>query len=238
MMRFKDRADAGQQLARMLRDHAGSDAVVVALPRGGVLVAAEVARALGAELEIAVVRKLGAPGHEELGIGAVVGGMGGPGASGAAAEPLVVLDEHHRQCERVSESYIAAEVARQVQEIRRREAVYRRGRPPASLAGRVVIVVDDGLATGSTMRAALRGIRRGDRPAKLVLAVPVAAAESLRTLANEADGAVAVLAPESFGAVGAFYDDFSQTTDDQVIGALDRAWAGAGPGGGEKGEPI
>lgn len=243
---FRDRADAGRQLARMLGAYATgpgkAPAVVVALPRGGVIVGAEVARELGADLEIVVVRKLGAPGHEELGIGAVVGGFGGQGAreAGQDGDAIVVLDEHLMSYLRVGREYLEGEIARQREEIRRREAAYRRGRAPTPLAGRVVIVVDDGIATGSTVRAALRAIRKGGGqeggPARVVLAVPVGAPESLRSLSREADEAVCVAAPESFGAVGAFYQDFSQTTDEEVVRALDRAWTGASGGEGSKGE--
>jgi putative phosphoribosyl transferase len=226
---FRDRADAGRRLSQMLTEYADQRPVVVALPRGGVEVGAEVAAALDAPLEILVVRKLGAPGHEELGIGAIARIPGAPDASAVR----VVLDQELIRYLQVPPGYLEAESERQTREIARREELYRGGRPPVPLAGRVVIVVDDGVATGSSTRAALRAAREA-RPARLILAVPVGAPESLRSLSTEADEVVTLAAPRPFGAVGAFYDNFDQTSDQRVIELLDHAW-GRAAGHGEPG---
>jgi putative phosphoribosyl transferase len=226
---FRDRADAGRQLAQMLAPYAAERPVIVALPRGGVVVGFEAARALRAPLEILVVRKLGAPRHEELAIGAVVDAQsGGEQGERTADAPLVVLDQELIGYLQVPPGYIASETMRQIEEIRRRERAYRGGRAPLALEGRMVILIDDGIATGSSTRAALRALReRG--PARLILGVPVAAPESLRSLSREADEVVCVIAPSPFGAVGAFYENFAQTTDDEVIDLLERSrqWASA-----------
>jgi predicted phosphoribosyltransferase len=181
----------------------------VGLPRGGVVVASEVAAALAAPLDILVVRKIGAPEQKELGVGAVVDGV-------------PVLDHELVRRLAVPDSYLRDETALQIEEIRRREAAYRRGRPAMALKDRTVIVVDDGVATGASTRAALRAVRRRG-PARTVLAVPVASPETLRTLAAEADDVVCLETPEDFRAVGQFYEDFEQTADEQVIDLLDRA---------------
>lgn len=225
---FRDRSDAGRQLAAMLMEYAASRPVVVALPRGGVVVGYEVAVALGAPLDILTVRKLGAPEHGELAIGAVVD------AGGGGAEPLTVLDQELIGYLQVPEEYIRAEASRQAEEIRRREAAYRGDRPPIPLAGRVVIVVDDGVATGASTRVALRAVRRM-QPARLILAVPVGPPESLRSLAREADEVVCVMAPRPFGAVGAFYENFGQTSDQEVVDLLAAARARPVSTGGESG---
>lgn len=209
---FTDRRDAGRQLASELARYKDEAPVVVALPRGGVPVGYEVARALRAPLDVMIVRKLGAPGHEELGIGAVVDGD----------EPRAVLNDDVLRVVDVSREYLDEEIARQLVEIRRRQARYRHGRRPAPLAGRTVIVVDDGVATGGSVRVALQAIRRA-RPARLVLAVPVAPPEALAALRSEVEDVVCLVAPEVFGAVGRFYDDFEQTSDDEVTDLLDAA---------------
>jgi putative phosphoribosyl transferase len=211
---FRDRRDAGRQLASYLRRYAAQDPVVLALPRGGVPVGYEVATALGAPLDVVVVRKLGAPGQRELAVGAVVDGD----------HPEEVLNEDLVRVLGVSPQYLAREVAAQLEEIRRRQVQYRGHRARVPVAGRTVIVVDDGIATGASIRAALRGVRRA-RPRKLVLAVPVAPPDTIAALRRDVDEVVCPHMPEAFGAVGSFYDDFSQTTDDDVIRLLDAAAA-------------
>jgi putative phosphoribosyl transferase len=209
---FKDRLDAGRKLAHSLAAYAKQSPVVVALPRGGVPVAYEVARSLGAPLDIIVVRKIGAPGQHELGIGALVDGD----------HPETVLNEELLRLIDVSHEYLDREVHLELQEIHRREALYRKGHPPIPLAGRTVIVVDDGIATGGSIRAALRGVRRrGAR--KIVLAVPVATIETLESLRPEVDETVCLESPETFGAIGEFYRDFTQTSDEEVMNLLDHA---------------
>ena len=213
---FDDRRDAGRQLAARLLPYQDRDPVVLALPRGGVPVGYEIARALGVPLDIIVVRKLGAPGQPELGIGAVVDGD----------HPLGVLNEEVIKTLVVPEDYLEHEVTAQLAEIRRRQAAYRGGRAALPVAGRTAIVVDDGLATGGSMRAALRSVRRA-APARLVLAVPVAPPDTLARLAAEVDETICLETPELFGAVGYFYRDFTQTTDDEVIRLLAACQAGS-----------
>ncbi len=211
-MTFKNRKDAGRKLAARLLQYKQYEPVVLALPRGGVPVAYEVAQALDAPLDVIVVRKLGAPGQPELGIGAVVDGD----------HPQSVLNEDVMSMLDVSDEYLHREVELELQEIRRRQAKYRGGRPPVQTEGRTVIVVDDGIATGGSMRAALRGLRRV-RPQRLILAAPVAPPETIESLQSEADDVVCLSTPVSFRAVGQFYDDFTQTTDEEVIRLLDTA---------------
>jgi putative phosphoribosyl transferase len=204
-MTFKDRRDAGRQLAARLLEYKDQQPLVLALPRGGVPGGYEVAVALDAPLDIMVVRKLGAPGQPELGIGAVVDGD----------HPQSVLNEDVMSVLHVSDAYLQREVALELQEIRRRQQRYRDGRPPAPIAERTVIVVDDGIATGGSMRAALRGVRRS-HPRRLILAVPVAPPDTIASLRVEADTVVCLSTPEFFQAVGRFYDNFTQTTDEEV----------------------
>jgi putative phosphoribosyl transferase len=216
---FKDRKEAGRKLAARLLRYQDQQPIVLALPRGGVPVAYEVAVALNAPLDVIVVRKLGAPGQPELGMGAVVDGD----------HPQSVLNEDVVRMLNVSDEYLAREVAHELQEIRRRQARYRGGRASAALAGRTAIVVDDGIATGGTVRAALRGARRAG-PKRLVLAVPVAPPETMESLQTEVDDLVCLQTPAYFHAVGQFYDDFHQTSDEEVITLLDaarRRFAGA-----------
>jgi putative phosphoribosyl transferase len=202
--RFRDRADAGRALAHALSDYAGRDDVVVlALPRGGVPVAYEVAKELAAPLDVFLVRKLGVPGHEELAMGAV--------ASGG----VLVLDESVLRWLGISEEQIQDTLARELDELRRREDAYRDGRPLPDLKGKTVILVDDGLATGASMRAAARAARR-HQPAQLVIAVPVASRTTCDELRVEADEVVCAVTPEPFFAVGNWYEDFSQTGDEEV----------------------
>lgn len=209
---FRDRADAGRRLADALTHLRARHPLVLALPRGGVPVAFEVARALNAELDLVFVRKLGAPGHEEFGIGAIVDG----------AEPQMVVNAKIARQAGADAAYIDAEVARQLAEIERRRAAYMGDRAPIPIAGRTVILVDDGIATGGTVKAALRGVRKA-APAYLVLAIPVAPAESIAGLREECDELVCLHTPEIFYAVGTHYADFSQTEDDEVVALLARA---------------
>ena len=217
---FQDRFDAGATLATLLTQYAGRDDVVVlALPRGGVPVGFEVARALGAPLDVFLVRKLGVPGHEELAMGAI--------ASGG----VQVLNEDVVEALDVPPERIIAVTAAEEQELERRLHAYRSGLPPPDVKDKIVVLVDDGLATGSSMRAAVKALRRLG-PARIVVAVPTAAAETCDRLSTEADEVVCAFTPRPFHAVGLSYRDFSQTTDAEVSDLLRRA-AGdaAGPPG-------
>jgi putative phosphoribosyl transferase len=202
---YADREAAGRVLARRLSSHAHTDVVVLGIPRGGVPVAKEVADALNAPLDVIVVRKLGAPGQPELGIGAVVDGD----------HPRAIFNQDIIEHLGVSDEYVEAEIARQLIEVNRRESAYRGGRARIPLAGKTVIVVDDGIATGSSVRAALRGVRR-QKPKRLILATPVAPAESIEALRSDADEIICLETPEDFFAVGQFYRDFRQVSDDEV----------------------
>ena len=207
---FKNRHDAGRRLARRLELYRNvPNVLVLGLPRGGVPVAAEVASHLEAPLDVFVVRKLGVPGHEELAMGAI--------ASGG----FEVLNDDVVDALRIPPDVIAGVAADELVELTRREAAYRDGRPPLDVRGRQVLVVDDGLATGSTMLAAVRALRP-QGPAKLIVAVPVAPPSTLMTLEEAADEVVCLYAPPSFYGVGQFYEDFGQTTDDEVRAALRR----------------
>lgn len=206
--RFDDRVDAGRQLAERLAEYAGrKDVLVLALPRGGVPVAFEVARALGAPLDVMVVRKLGTPGQPELAMGAV--------ASGGAhvTNPQVLAQAN------VSDADMRAELERQRTELARREHAYRGGRPFPEIGNRTVIVVDDGLATGATMRAAVQALRQYD-PQEIVVAVPVAPPHVQDSTLREADRFVALMQPTPFYAVGQWYRNFDQTSDDEVVDLL------------------
>jgi putative phosphoribosyl transferase len=214
---FSNRHEAGKQLAAQLLGFKDRTPVVLALPRGGVPVGFEVARALAAPLDLVLVRKLGAPGQEELAIGAIADG----GQPELVTDPRLVARLH------VSAAYLAAAKAAALQEIERRRRVYLGDRPAANIAAATAIVVDDGVATGATVLAALRATRR-HAPARLVLAVPVAPRNTLRRLRDEVDEAVCLQAPKNFGAVAQFYGQFPQLADDEVIALLDRARAFAG----------
>jgi predicted phosphoribosyltransferase len=201
---FADRREAGAFLASMLSEYAGrSDVIVLALPRGGVPVGYEVAAALRAPLDVFVVRKLGLPQYPELAMGAI--------ATGGVRILNREVMAWHRPSSRVIEAITRAEQA----ELERREAEYRGTRPPLSVAGKVAILVDDGLATGSTMRAAVEALRRL-KPARVIVAAPVGARESCEALRTAADEVVCALTPEPFSAVGLWYRDFAQTSDDEV----------------------
>jgi predicted phosphoribosyltransferase len=211
--RFRDRADAGRRLADELREYAGDpDVRVLALPRGGVPVAYEVARALDAPLDVFIVRKLGLPGHEELAMGAIATGG------------VLVRNEDVIRMAKVSDATLRRVAESELQELERRERRYRGDRPPPDVAGRTVILVDDGLATGSTMRAAVEAVRQ-QRPKRVVIAVPIAAPETCDSLQDEADDVVCAITPEPFYAVGLWYDDFSQTSDEEVRDLLAQASA-------------
>lgn len=207
-MRFRDRSEAGVRLAELLSQYRGAQPLVLALPRGGVAVGFEVARSLGAPLDVIVARKLGAPGHEELGIGAIA-----PGG-------VLVLDAATIDALGISQAQIDRVVARETQEMERRTRLYRDHWPDPVLAGRTVIVVDDGLATGVTARAAVESARR--RAADhIVLAVPVCASETAAALRPLVDDFVCVLRPETFMAVGLWYERFEQMTDEEVMELLE-----------------
>jgi putative phosphoribosyl transferase len=209
--RFRDRYDAGRQLARKLADYAHRpDVLILALPRGGVPVAFEVAQALHAPLDVFLVRKLGLPGHEELAMGAIASG-------GVVVRNREVVDTLG-----VPDRVINTVAAREQQELERRERTYRDDRPPPDVRGKTVILVDDGLATGSTMRAAAAALR-DQQPAQLVVAVPIAASETCDSFRDEVDEIICAITPEPFVAVGLWYEDFAQTTDEEVRALLGRA---------------
>jgi len=207
--RFRNRVEAGrllgQAVAERVRDR--TNIIVLALPRGGVPVGHEVARALGAPLDVFIVRKLGVPGHEELAMGAI--------ASGGVR---VMNDDVLRHVP-ISRNAIEAVSARELVELGRREKSYRGSKPPLDVRGKTVIVVDDGLATGSTMRAAVRALRQ-EQAASIIVAVPVAARETCEDFFREVDDIVCLRTPHPFEAVGLWYDDFTQTTDEEVHALL------------------
>jgi putative phosphoribosyl transferase len=213
-MRFRDRAQAGSELARKLQSYQLSDPIVLALPRGGVPVGFEIAAALRAPLEVFVARKVGAPGHEELGIAAI-----------AEGSDELVIGEAARQLG-IGRHEIEKQAAREREELRRRVSYYRRNRPLPDVAGRDVIVVDDGLATGVTAEAAMRALRQR-RPRRLLLAVPVCARDTASRLDRISDDVVCLSSPADFLAVGFWYEDFSQTSDEEVLALLDQARAAA-----------
>ena len=208
---FENRQDAGRQLARKLRERNFDNPVILALPRGGVPVAYEVANALGAPMDLLFVKKIGAPGWPEYGIGAVVDG----------ANPQIVLTEEIVRQLRPSPEYIEAEMQRQLKEIARRRLIYLGDRQPIDLKDRTVIIVDDGIATGGTVKAALKGVRK-NQPRKIILAVPVAPRDTLEELSDQCDEIICLYTPTPFGAVGSFYRDFGQTGDSEVISLMSR----------------
>jgi predicted phosphoribosyltransferase len=208
---FRDRNEAGQALAGELKHLAGQrDVVVLALPRGGVPIGFEIAHALQAPLDVFLVRKLGVPAYEELAMGAI--------ASGGT----VVLNESVVEQLRITADQIEEVRRREALELARREQAFRNGGTPLPVSGRVCIIVDDGLATGSTMRAAVLGLRK-QHPKRIIVAVPVASAETCREFETLADEVICLYTPEPFIAVGRWYHDFSQLTDEQVRDYLERA---------------
>jgi putative phosphoribosyl transferase len=218
---YRDRAEAGRQLAAALSGHRGKGVLVLGIPRGGVPVAAVVARELDADLDIVVARKLGAPGQPELAIGAVT-------ANGGR-----YLNDEYIEALGVTDGYLAAEVERKMAEAHERQAHMRGDRQPIPVAGRTVLVVDDGLATGATMRAALRSVRRGE-PARLIMAAPVGSPEACREMQAEADDVLCLAQPEPFYAVGLYYQHFEPTDELEVrrlLEAAGRAPAGSPPPG-------
>ena len=212
-MIFRDRTDAGKILAGHLGQYADRrDVVVLALPRGGVPVAFEVAEKLNAPLDVIIVQKLGTPGQEELAMGAIASGN------------VKILNHYVIEQLGISQAQIASAVAHEQKELQRRERFYRGDRPPIDVSGRIVILIDDGLATGSSMRAAAAAIRQR-QPSQLVLAVPVASESTCAELKEEVDEVVCAVTPMAFYAVGQWYQEFSQTTDQEVRELLTRAAA-------------
>ena len=210
-MLFQDRSEAGRILARQLEKYKNRpDVLVLALPRGGVPVAYEVAKELNAPLGIFLVRKLGVPGHEEVAMGAIATGG------------IRILNEDFIRQLGIPKRVVDAVTAREQQELERRERLYRGDQPAPDIKGRTVIIVDDGLATGSTMKAALAALRK-QQPAKLVVAVPTAPPETCDSLRADADEVICAVTPDPFLAVGAWYRGFDQTTDDEVRDLLKRA---------------
>lgn len=205
-MRFLDREDAGEQLAIAVGAAVTGPAVVLGVPRGGVLVAVPVARALGAPLDVVVPKKIGAPGNPELGLGAVAPGVR-------------VLDEGLVRRLGVSESYLEAEIAREEAEVVRRSDAYRQGMPPVELAGRTAVIVDDGVATGGTALASIAWARKAGA-ARVVFSAPVAPPEAVARLAEDCDDVIVLSAPRAFMAVGEWYDHFGQVSDNEVKAAL------------------
>lgn len=211
-MRFHDRVEGGKALAaKLLRYAHRPDVIVLGLPRGGMPVALEVARALEAPLDVLIVRKLGVPGEEELALGAIATGGGR------------VINQSVVQSLGISRRVIDAVTQREQEELKRREHAYRDARPLPTLRDRVVILVDDGIATGATMRAAVSSVRQ-QQPSRIVVAVPVAAPESVQELRDLADEVICVLEPEAFWGVGLWYEQFPQLTDDDVVTLLNAAW--------------
>jgi len=211
-MMFQDRDDAGRRLAEKLGHLKEGKPVVLALPRGGVPVGFEIARALAAPLDILLVRKIGVPWQPELALGAVTDG----------SQPEVFIDRKLAAALGISDDYVKEETARQLEEVERRRRVYCAGRTPLDIGGRTAIVVDDGIATGATMRVALQAARKRN-PARLVLAAPVAAADTIAELRPLADEIVCVDIPPGLGAIGFYYADFHQISDDEVTATLARA---------------
>jgi len=216
-MIFTNREEAGEMLARRLKDYANrNDVIVLGIPRGGVPVAFEIAEALGAPLDIFVARKLGVPGQEELAFGAI------------ASEGVRILNPEVVEPLNISKLDIERATIREQRELERRERLYRGTRSPLNVSGRTVILVDDGIATGSSIRAAISALRHL-KPARMVVAAPVAPADTARELMSEVDDFVCVETPRTFQAIGQFYEDFSQVDDEEVAGLLRRNWRQPAP---------
>jgi putative phosphoribosyl transferase len=214
-MRFHDRREAGHKLAEaleFLKDR--PDVVILAIPRGGVVVAYQVAQALGLPLDVMITRKVGAPGNPEFALGAVTG------------DGTVVLDDFLIDELGIPEDWVLDEVRIQQEEIQRRLQRYRGDRPMPEIEGRTVVLIDDGVATGSTVLASLRALRKR-QPGELILAIPVGPPETVARLGREADQVVCLMTPEPFWAVGRFYEVFDQTTDEEVVELLESAWGDA-----------
>lgn len=218
LLPFDDRAAAGRALGIVLAAKKLPDPIVLALPRGGVPVGFEVARALSAPLDLLLVRKIGVPWQRELAVAAVMDG----------GEPVTVIDEAIRAKTGVDRAYIEQQAQVELAEIERRRREYLGGRAPLPVAGKTAIVVDDGIATGTTVRAAIKGLRRR-APARIVLAVPVAPPETVAALRGDVDDLVCLAQPEVFGAIGYFYSDFHQLADAEVVQALKEAAAETTP---------
>lgn len=213
MALFKDRVDAGRKLAKELSKYANrSDVLILALPRGGVPVAFEVAKELNVKMDVFIVRKLGVPGNEELAMGAI------------ASDNIRVLNEDVVRSFQIPEQVIDKVSENELRELERRERTYRRDRPKPEISGSTVILIDDGLATGATMRAAAAALKTRN-PAKIVIAVPTAAADTCELFEKEVDEIICMATPEPFYGVGAWYVNFSQTTDEEVCELLDKARA-------------
>lgn len=208
---FNDRTDAGKILSERLSEYANrEDVLILALPRGGVPVAFEVAKELNLKMDIFIVRKLGVPGNEELAMGAIASGN------------IRVLNEDVIRSFRIPQKAIDEATANELGELERRERIYRKNRPVPKISGSTVILIDDGLATGATMRAAVAAVKTKN-PAKVIIAVPVAAPDTCSDFGSEVDEVMCVATPEPFYGVGAWYEDFSQTTDKEVCDLLDKA---------------
>jgi putative phosphoribosyl transferase len=211
MSLFNDRADAGKKLAKKLSEYANrSDVIILALPRGGVPVAFEVAKELNVKMDVFIVRKLGVPGNEELAMGAI------------ASDNIRVLNEDVIRSFQIPQSVIDEVAVNEFRELERRERLYRGNRPKPDISGSTVILIDDGLATGATMSAAAAAVKTKN-PAKIVIAVPTAASDTCSAFENEVDKTICVATPEPFYGVGAWYEDFSQTTDKEVCELLNKA---------------
>ena len=211
MALFKDRTDAGKKLAKELLKYANrSDVLILALPRGGVPVAFEVAKELNVKLDVFIVRKLGVPQNEELAMGAI------------ASDNIRVLNEDVVRSFQIPENVIDNVTANELKELERRERAYRKNRPKPEISGKTVILIDDGLATGATMWAATAALKTKN-PAKIVIAVPTAATDTCRAFKEKVDEIICIATPEPFYGVGAWYGDFSQTTDEEVCKLLEKA---------------
>lgn len=206
-MIFRDRKQAGGQLAQKLVKFKGKETIVLAIPRGGLVVGAEVARVLSCPLDVITTRKIGAPGNPEFAIGAL-----GP-------NDQIFLDQEVIARYKIPKEYLNAEIGHQGLEMERRERVYREGKPPLDFKDKVVILVDDGIATGADVRVAVKSVKC-QRPKKLILAVPVGPKETIEALKKEVDELVCLVTPEMFYAVGQFYQEFGQTTDEEVMEIL------------------